>query len=1191
MANDFVDKADLASTAHGKGASMVGIEDAGGRIAADNVEDALQEILTVAENAAADIGTKATSAQLASEAHGAGAALIGIEDSANNFAGGNVEAALTQLANTTEDHETRIAFNETDITTLFEEVGLKQTASDLSSTAHGSGASQVGIEDASGLFTSTTVEGALHELAIGGGGGGGDVTLAILASHAGGEGASLIGIQDVGGLITATQTEGALAEIVVKANTGITNAATAQSTANAAMPTATLASTTLGQGASLVGIHDTAGIITATTAEGAFAEIAANVALRPLTTDLASTLISKGASLIGINDTGGFFTSGQVEAALQELAAKSPPSGFFATHAGNPARYAAPYGNDANDGYSWYTPKEHVLAAYDALPVGGGSIYIADNTYVGGEVAGQGVWLSDSTVLFPGWRRTKNVNWYGMGGSQGQFAFPIAHILRGRAGDVTKPTARYDVGLWVTNNHGFAMTFNNLGWLDYSIGLRVGCDDDPSHDPDVIRGSDFTTAMLHFSKCDWQSNGVGSDVGEGPVVDMGYFLWVYFDQCGVENNTDIPLLSDRRALFLIKPSDGSSLFQLENCRGGNGGIIYYNGPSGWSFKVDDWLVEAAGVALPSLFKAVGLSEFGHGFLSSIIGADDLGSEDRIVLEDTQDGFLPTALTVINCPGSKAPAITLGTDESSVAEAAFTPASLGQVGFVGNRIIGNSDIARFASPIISNRYKGLIPMRSGTGGDTGPVVNPPVISHSANRVWTQRGANNAGGGGTVVDSAIKDHNGGDNGIRISTNDGSSAFQKFFFTTRPVVVGDYFIVGGWFRFPTDPMSGTVLSMTLTNGDLVPPTHILDRSGEIRPTYKGNGEWSWIQGYSKITSLGVTTSASVNVVVNADVGHPTDVSGMTLLHIHLADVAENEIAEILQNMQPWQSLPQGVASTQPGQVLIAQGGIGVGNSITSGITLSSATRLMEVFDSRGAPLGFLEIKQEVAPGTPKIYFDSQSVDGLSNSTEIDASLISDFENTGSLGAAADLATIVDIFGDHAPTFKQTAKDNKIKNQSSVTAVNEDKMMSPAFAAITQPFNVIALFRNNQTPDVVPAALVTQTSVGPALIDFAATTYHLRLNAGTLVDTGVVPSNDTFHTLAVTFNGAASTGELDGVTLGTFDAGANSLAQIGIFVDQSGGNNYFYGDLIALMVYDDGTSRADAVAFLARKYGSTPQ
>jgi len=1280
MADDFVTKSDLASTAHSKGASTVGVEDASGRIVADNVEDALQEIITIAQDAAAGVGTKATSAQLLSNAPGAGASLIGIQDAGNNFSGGNVELALAQVANTSEDHETRIAFNETDITTLFEEVGAKVTATDLSSTAHGSGASQVGIQDAAGLFSSNTVEGALHELAVsgGGGGGGGDVTLAILASHAHNEGASLIGIEDSGSLYAATQTEGALAEVMGKANTGIANAATAQTTANAAAPSATLASTSLGQGASLVGIHDTAGIITATTVEGATAEIAANVLLRPLTTDLASTLINKGASLFGINDAGGAFTSTQVEAALQELAGKSPPTGFFDIHADNKARYAAPYGDDANDGRSWYTPKQTVLAAYDDLPVGG-SMYIMDNTYIGGEVPGQGLWLTgalarnvaaigtDNVVgstrtwtiaggnfsaadiggsilvsgaanpgnnggftiasvtnpttivttggtnvdetfttsvlvivfqplidanLYPGWRFGKTANWYGVGSFSENFAWPCARMLRGRPGDVTKPSVRYDVGMWVTATTT-AMTFNNLCVLDFGIGCRIGCTANPDEDPDVIRGSNpWTTAMVLFNQCGWQSN-VAGDHGQGPVVDMGYFLWVYFNQCAANAGAlyaapAMDINDDRHALWLSKPSDGTSMFQLEHCRGSQGGIIYYNGPSTWGFNVYDLLIESDGHALPPLFKAIGLNQFGNGYLNTVLAADDFGSEPRFVLQDTQATFLPTSLVAINCAGNQAPCINQGADESGNFVQALTPAGAGQMGFMGNRIVGNSDIGRWASPLISNRYKSLIPQRSGTGGDTGAIVNPPALDHSANRVWTQKGVDPTGGG-TVVNAAIKDHTGGENGIRIGTSDGSAAFQRFFFTTRPVVVGDYFIMGAWMRFPSDPGPGSIFQLVLTNGDLVPPTHILDRSSEVIPTYKGNGEWSWVQGYSKITSLGVTTDANVNLVVNGYPGQPTDLSGITLLHLHAADVAENEIGELLQNMQSWLSIPTGVATTQPGQAIVAQGGLGVGNSIPSGITLSSTTRLMEVFNEFGAPLGFLEIKQEVVPGAPKIYFDAQNIDALNNSTLIDGDLLSTWKNVGSLGAAADLAAVVDIFGDHKPTYRQFAADGKIKNQSCVTGIGVPEMQSPVFAAITQPYTVVALFRNSEAPDANPHGLV-DAGGGAALIKFAPSTYDLILNAGTLVDTGIVPVQDQFHTVAFTFDGASSTGSLDTTTTGTIDTGANSLTQIGVF-NEPGGANYFRGDLVALLVYDDGTSIATIKAFLARKYGATPQ
>lgn len=75
-----------------------------------------------------------------------------------------------------------------------------------------------------------------------------------------------------------------------------------------------LADTSNGQGASLVGIEDSAGNFTATTVEAALAEILA---------DLALTTASNGASLVGIQDSAGYYTATTVEAALAEIYKKT----------------------------------------------------------------------------------------------------------------------------------------------------------------------------------------------------------------------------------------------------------------------------------------------------------------------------------------------------------------------------------------------------------------------------------------------------------------------------------------------------------------------------------------------------------------------------------------------------------------------------------------------------------------------------------------------------------------------------------------------------------------------------------------------------------------------------------------------------------------------------------------------------
>lgn len=77
--------------------------------------------------------------------------------------------------------------------------------------------------------------------------------------------------------------------------------------------TAKLALTTSGNGASLIGIFDTAGNFAATNLETALAEIIADYAL---------TTSGNGASKIGIQDSAGDITGTTVETALAEIAAK-----------------------------------------------------------------------------------------------------------------------------------------------------------------------------------------------------------------------------------------------------------------------------------------------------------------------------------------------------------------------------------------------------------------------------------------------------------------------------------------------------------------------------------------------------------------------------------------------------------------------------------------------------------------------------------------------------------------------------------------------------------------------------------------------------------------------------------------------------------------------------------------------------
>lgn len=109
-----------------------------------------------------------------------------------------------------------------------------------------------------------------------------------------GNGASRIGVQDSAGNFASTTVEAVLAEII-----------------------ADYALTTNGNGASKIGIEDSATQITATTVEGALAEIVDTMQAHVVT--MAATTNGNGASLVGIEDSATQITATTVEGALAEI--------------------------------------------------------------------------------------------------------------------------------------------------------------------------------------------------------------------------------------------------------------------------------------------------------------------------------------------------------------------------------------------------------------------------------------------------------------------------------------------------------------------------------------------------------------------------------------------------------------------------------------------------------------------------------------------------------------------------------------------------------------------------------------------------------------------------------------------------------------------------------------------------------
>jgi hypothetical protein len=133
-----------------------------------------QEVLD--RDAAITSSQSSQDATLASVSVNEGASLIGIHDADLLYTATTVEGALREIRQLVDTSAVDIVSLETDVANHTTQLGqhtadiaevvsdLAQLESDLASNSSGLGASKIGIHDANGDFTATTVEGALAEL-------------------------------------------------------------------------------------------------------------------------------------------------------------------------------------------------------------------------------------------------------------------------------------------------------------------------------------------------------------------------------------------------------------------------------------------------------------------------------------------------------------------------------------------------------------------------------------------------------------------------------------------------------------------------------------------------------------------------------------------------------------------------------------------------------------------------------------------------------------------------------------------------------------------------------------------------------------------------------------------------------------------------------------------------------------------
>jgi len=202
-------------------------------------------------------------------------------------------------------------------------------------------------------------------------------------------------------------------------------------------------------------------------------------------------------------------------------------------------QYVAAVGNDSNDGLTWNTPKATIMAAYDALPSGGGTVYIAGpsgssaNWPSATSTPGQGIWImgpGDTNYATPpaGWRLAKNgglcqVAFIGVPGAlQDQNAMSgLQAIFVG--GSNSTPA------IWLSGVTG--VTFQNLA-SQYPKSLVWIAIDSTGVKSQANGGSNIT-----FDNCSVNVDNGGGNPSAGPCVNIGSnCFWVRFTNCGFNCN-------------------------------------------------------------------------------------------------------------------------------------------------------------------------------------------------------------------------------------------------------------------------------------------------------------------------------------------------------------------------------------------------------------------------------------------------------------------------------------------------------------------------------------------------------------------------------------------------------------------------------------------------------------------------------
>src|ERR1035437_3948726 len=257
-------------------------------------------------------------------------------------------------------------------------------------------------------------------------------------------------------------------------------------------------------------------------------------------------------------------------------------------------------GQDAADGRSWDTAKESLMACYDSLSAGGGTIFFSDGgVYSGSQVQacrkddppGCGIWImgkNDPNYAHPprGWRRAKHaISFVGVGGS----SFGANSRVGGKSGvRAGSGVDRNHPSIWLSGVANIVfrnmVTFSSSG-IQPLRGIVVG------ETSDHNRHGVGSCSTITFDNVDPSLFG---GPGSGPGMDItGSSFWITIQHSLVTGAYGQSTDSDNRAAILIDGAvnDGNGLVFVTDTNVNGGGVKYVPGRNPGSLVVRDLTIE------------------------------------------------------------------------------------------------------------------------------------------------------------------------------------------------------------------------------------------------------------------------------------------------------------------------------------------------------------------------------------------------------------------------------------------------------------------------------------------------------------------------------------------------------------------------------------------------------------------------